>query len=120
EAFKADRVDFRLENSAKAWATAYDIAAVKDGRIKIEKIRTQNAAGMQGFAFNIRREMFRDARVREAFNWAFDFEWQNKNIFYDQYTRTNSYFANSGLASSGAPQGLELQMLEPFRDRLPP
>ena len=120
EAFKADRVDFRLENSAKAWATAYDIAAVKDGRIKIEKIRTQNAAGMQGFAFNIRREMFRDARVREAFNWAFDFEWQNKNIFYDQYTRTNSYFANSGLASSGVPQDLELQMLEPFRDRLPP
>lgn len=120
EAFKADQVDFRLENSAKAWATAYDFPAVKDGRIKREQIRTRNPAGMQGFAFNLRRDIFQDERVRAAFDEALDFEWMNKNLFYGQYARTDSYFANSELASSGIPQGEELKLLEPFRKELPP
>lgn len=120
EAFKGDRVDFRLENSAKNWATGYDIPAVKDGRVLREKLRTRNGSGMQSFAFNLRRDIFKDERVREAFNWAFDFEWQNKTLFYGQYERTSSYFENSELASSGVPKGAELALLEPFRKELPP
>ncbi|MDO8290385.1 MAG: extracellular solute-binding protein [Parvibaculum sp.] len=119
-AFTGDRADFRLENSAKNWATRYNIPPVKDGRIKLEKLRTQNSQGMQGFAFNMRRDKFKDARVREAFNYAFDFEWANKTLFYGQYTRNNSFFANSELASSGVPTGAELKLLEPFRADLPP
>lgn len=120
EAFKGNQVDFRVENSSKNWATAYNIPPVRDGRIKREQLRTANGAGMQSFAFNLRRDLFKDARVREAFNWAFDFEWQNKNLFYAQYTRTNSFFANSELASSGVPRGAELKLLEPFKAQLPP
>ncbi len=119
QAFKADQVDFRIESSAKNWATAYDFPAAKDGRVKREEIRTRQSDGMQGFAFNLRREMFRDPRVRAAFDWAFDFEWQNKTIFSGQYARSDSYFSNSELASSGVPRGLELEMLEPFRKQLP-
>jgi microcin C transport system substrate-binding protein len=119
EAFKGDQVDLRLENSAKNWATGYNIPAVKDGRIVLEKLRTQNGAGMQSFAFNLRRDIFKDERVREAFNWAFDFEWQNKTLFYGQYTRTGSYFENTELAARGVPSGEELEMLEPFRKELP-
>ncbi|KAB7742853.1 ABC transporter substrate-binding protein [Parvibaculum sedimenti] len=120
QAFKADQVDLRIETSAKNWATGYDFPAAKDGRVKREEIRMRNPAGMQSFAFNLRRDMFQDERVREAFNWAFDFEWQNKNIFSGQYARTDSYFANSELASRGVPQGLELEMLKPFEKELPP
>jgi len=119
EAFKGDRVDLRLENSAKNWATGYDIPPVKDGRITLEKLRTQNGEGMQAFAFNLRRDIFKDVRVREAFDLAFDFQWENKNLFYGQYTRTDSYFVNSELASSGVPTGAELKLLEPFRSQLP-
>ncbi|MCE9650619.1 MAG: extracellular solute-binding protein [Parvibaculum sp.] len=120
EAFRGDRVDFRLENSSKNWATGYNIPAVKDGRITREKLRTRNGAGMQSFAFNLRRDIFKDPRVREAFNWAFDFEWQNKTLFYGQYARTGSYFENTELASSGVPTGAELEMLKPFAKELPP
>lgn len=120
EAFKAHQVDFWQETSAKNWATAYNIPPVKDKRIIRELLSTKNNEGMQAFAFNIRREKFADPRIREAFDWAFDFPWMNKNIFYGQYTRSNSYFANSELASSGVPQGLELSILEPLRDKLPP
>ena len=120
EAFKGDQVDYRGENSAKNWATGYDIPPVKDGRIEREQLRTQTGAGMQSFAFNLRRAMFNDARVREAFNWAFDFEWQNKTLFYGQYTRTGSYFENTELASRGVPSGAELDMLKPFAKDLPP
>lgn len=119
QAFKADQVDFRVESSAKNWATGYDFPAVRDGRVEREEIRTRQPDGMQGFAFNLRRDVFKDERVREAFNWALDFEWQNKNIFFGQYARTNSYFANSELASSGVPEGEELKILEPFRKELP-
>ena len=75
--------------------------------------------GMQGFAFNLRRSMFKDRRVREAIGYAFDFEWSNKNLFYGQYRRTDSYFENSELASSGLPTPQELAILEPFRKDLP-
>lgn len=119
EAFKAGQYDFRQENSAKNWATAYDIPALKDGRMKKVELPNDNPTGMQAFVFNIRRDVFKDKRVREALAYAFDFEWTNKTIFYNQYTRTKSYFANSDLASSGLPSPEELQILEKYRGRIP-
>jgi len=120
QAFKAGEYDFRLENSSKDWATAYDIPAVKEGLIVKETIPHERPTGMQAFAYNIRKPIFADRRVREALAYAFDFEWTNRNLFYGQYARTKSYFSNSELASRGLPSPEELGILEPFRDRLPP
>lgn len=119
EAFKAGSFDFRVESSAKNWATAYDGEKFDDGRIVAEAIEHHRPTGMQGFVFNTRRDVFKDPRVREALAFGFDFEWANKNLFYGQYTRTNSYFENSELASSGLPSDRELEILEPYRDQLP-
>lgn len=119
EAFKAGRVDFRLENVAKNWATAYDFPAVRAKRVLRDEIRNEIPNGMQAFVFNTRRSQFADVRVRQALNEAFDFEWMNRVLFFGIYRRITSYFANSELASSGIPQGLELKTLEPFRKDLP-
>lgn len=119
EAFKAGSYDFRLENSSKAWATAYDVPAVRQGLIKKEEIPNQMPTGMQGFVFNIRKPLFQDRRVREALGYAFDFEWSNKSLFYGAYARTRSYFSNSELASSGLPGKEELAILKPLRGRVP-
>lgn len=119
EALKGGEYDFRPENVAKNWATAYATPAVTRGLLKKEEIANEVPTGMQGFAFNIRRPMFQDPRVRRALAHAFDFEWSNKNLFYGAYTRTKSYFSNSELASSGLPSGEELKILEPFRGKIP-
>lgn len=119
EAFKAGEYDFRAENIAKQWATAYDIPAVRDGRIVKREFGHGLPSGMQGFAFNLRRPIFADPQVRRALAYAFDFEWSNENLFFGQYIRTESYFDNSDLASRGLPEGEEREILERFRDRLP-
>tara|TARA_Y100000815_G_scaffold30870_1_gene25760 strand:+ start:956 stop:2833 length:1878 start_codon:yes stop_codon:yes gene_type:complete len=119
QAFKAGHFDYWLETSAKNWATAYDIAAVKDGRIIKEDIANHNPQGMQGFIFNTRRDRLQDARVREALGLLFDFEWTNRQLFNGAYTRTTSYFDNSELASSGLPSKQELSILEPLRGQIP-
>lgn len=119
QALFAGGIDFRLENTAKLWATAYDVPQVRDGRIVKEMIPNQLPTGMQGFAYNIRREIFKDPRVRQALAYAFDFEWTNETLFYGQYARTESYFSNSELASRGLPTGEELEILERFRGRIP-
>ena len=120
EAFKGDVVDWRTENSAKNWATAYDFPAVKDGRVVLEEFPVNSEGVMQAFAFNIRRAKFGDPRVRRAFNFAFDFEEMNKQIFFGQYKRITSYFEGTELASSGLPAGRELEILDTVRDRVPP
>jgi microcin C transport system substrate-binding protein len=120
EAFKADTVDWRTENSAKNWATAYDFPAVGDKRVLLEEFAIRNVGTMQAFAFNIRREKFQDPRVRLAFNYAFNFEEMNKQIFFGQYHRISSYFEGTELAASGLPSGKELELLETVRDKVPP
>jgi microcin C transport system substrate-binding protein len=120
EAFKADQADWISENSAKQWATAYDFPAVADKRVVREEFPINDSGRMQAFAFNLRREQFKDARLRRAFNYAFDFEEMNKQLFYGQYKRVNSYFDGTELAASGLPEGKELQILETVRDRVPP
>ncbi len=119
QAFKAGHFDYWLETSAKNWATAYDIEAVKDGRILKEEIANHNPQGMQGFIFNTRRGRLQDPRVREALALLFDFEWTNRQLFNGAYTRTTSYFDNSELASSGLPSEQELSILEPLRGKIP-
>jgi len=119
EALFAGKYDFRLENSAKNWATAYTSPAVKNGLIARKEVPNELPAGMQGFIFNTRRDLFKDKRVRQALGLAFDFEWGNKNVAFSAYKRTNSYFANSELAASGLPSADELKLLEPYRGKIP-
>jgi microcin C transport system substrate-binding protein len=120
EAFKGDVIDWRTENSAKNWATAYDFPAVKDKRVVLEEFPNRASGRMQGFVLNTRRAKFQDPRVRLALNYAFDFEEMNKQLFYGQYQRINSYFEGTELACSGLPQGQELEILETVRDKVPP
>jgi microcin C transport system substrate-binding protein len=120
EAFKADRLDFFRETSSKNWATGYGFKAVKNKWIKRELIELKRGQPMQAFVFNTRHDRYKDARVRRAFGYAFDFEWANKNLFYDQYKRITSYFQNTELASSGLPTGAELDILNEIKDLVPP
>ncbi|MCX4024803.1 ABC transporter substrate-binding protein [Endozoicomonas sp. SM1973] len=119
EAIKAGKYDLRVENSAKSWATEYNIASVKKGHLIKASITDYTPAAMQSFIFNIRRDKFKDLKVREAIGYAYDFEWQNKTIFYNSYTRIDSYFAGSELAATGTPSKAELVLLDPFKKQLP-
>ena len=121
EALKAGEFDFILVNHSKQWARDYVGPQFDDGRIRKEELPHSNNAGMQGFVFNLRRKKFQDRRVRRAITLAFDFEWSNRNLFYNQYRRCDSYFSNSELAArKGPPKGRVLALLEKHRDRLPP
>jgi microcin C transport system substrate-binding protein len=121
EAFKADQFDFWPENEAKRWATAYDFPALTAGKVTKENVTLAKVSGsMVGVVPNLRRPLFQDARVRKAFNYAFDFESLNRTIFYGSYQRINSFFFGLPLASSGLPQGAELDILNSVKDAVPP
>jgi microcin C transport system substrate-binding protein len=122
EAFKGDQFDWWSENIARRWATGYDFAAVNEGRIIRERFENPfRASGiMVGFVPNLRRPQFADPLVREAINYAFDFEDLQRTIFFGEYERINSFFYRTDLASSGLPTGEELQILEEVRDLVPP
>ncbi len=120
EAFKAKAYDLREEFTSKSWATEYDIPAVRSGQILRLTLPDGRPSGAQGMFINTRREKLADPRVREALDYAFDFEWANKSLFFGLYTRTASYFENSDLKAEGLPSPEELKLLEPFKDRLPP
>jgi microcin C transport system substrate-binding protein len=119
EAFKAGAYDLREEFTSKSWATEYKFAAVEQGRVKLVTIPDERPSGAQGWFINTRREKFADPRVRKALDYAWDFEWTNKNLFYGIYKRTHSYFANTDLEAKGPPSEAEVKLLEPFRDKLP-
>lgn len=119
EAFKAGEYDFRQENTAKSWATMYKGKNFDNNKIIKERRKHENAAGMQAFIFNIRKPLFQDLEVRRAINLAFDYEWTNKQLFYNQYTRSNSYFANSELSSIDLPSKEELLLLNPLKNSIP-
>ncbi|MGB6326872.1 MAG: extracellular solute-binding protein, partial [Methylocella sp.] len=120
EAFKAGVFTFREEFTSAVWATGYDFAAVKDGRIIRATLPDESPMGTQGWFLNIRRGKFKDARIRQAIGLAFDFEWTNANIMYGVYSRTTSFFQNSPMAAQGRPAPEELALLEPFRGDLDP
>ncbi len=120
EAFKADQLDWRLEASAQNWVTGYEFPAFKAARVIKEEFPIHSSGVMQAFAFNTRRDKFKDARLRRAFNFALDFEEMNKQLFYGQYERVSSYFYRTELAATGLPGPQELALLEPLRDKVPP
>ena len=119
QGFTARSYLFREEFTARVWATAYDFPAVRDGRIKREILPDDTPSGAQGWFINTRRDKFKDARIREALTYAFDFEWTNKTIMYGAYARTVSPFQNSDMMVSGPPSPEELKLLEPFRGQVP-
>jgi len=119
EGFKAGSFDFILENNSKRWARDYVGPNFSNGKIKKESLKHSNNAGMQGFIINSRKEKFKNPLTREALALAFDFEWSNKNLFYNQYTRCDSFFSNSEMAAKGKPTGLELSYLEKYKGSTP-
>jgi len=120
EAFKANEFDFMYINIAKQWARDLVGPKFDSKRIIKEYLPHKNNQGMQGFVFNLRNPLFQDSRVRKALGMAFDFEWANNKLFFNEYTRSSSYFSNSDLAAKGLPEGLELEYLLPFKEQLPP
>ncbi|EJL87846.1 ABC-type oligopeptide transport system, periplasmic component [Herbaspirillum sp. CF444] len=120
EAFKAGEFDVVVEYSAKNWVRAYNGPKFASGEIVKRNLKHQNGANMQGFVINLRRPQFRDVRVRQALGLALDYEWLNRQLFYNQYTRIDSFFANSELAARGMPSEDELKLLNPLRDKLNP
>lgn len=119
EGFTGKNYLYREEFTSRIWATRYDFAAVKDGRVKRETLPDETPSGGQGWFINTRRDKFKDTRVREALNYAFDFEWTNKSIMFGAYARTISPFQNSDMVAVGPPSPEELTLLEPFRGQVP-
>jgi microcin C transport system substrate-binding protein len=119
EGFSGKNYLFREEFTARIWATRYDFPAIKDGRVKRETLPDDTPSGGQGWFINTRRDKFKDPRVREALNCAFDFEWTNKTVMYGAYARTTSPFQNSDMVANGQPSPEELKLLEPFRGQVP-
>ncbi len=118
-AFQSGEYNYRFEPSASRWATGYDFPAARDGRVALMDAPHGRPGGMRAFAFNTRRPVFANRRVRQALTYGFDFEWVNANYLHGLYRRTDSFFVNSTLASSGLPEGAELALLEPFRGQIP-
>jgi len=118
EDFKSGKLNYNEEYTARFWATAYTFPAITEGRVKREELPSGSATPNQGWHFNLRRPQFQDPRIREAFNYCFDFEWTNRNIMYSAYTRLASYFDNSPMKATGLPSPQELALLEPFRAQL--
>jgi microcin C transport system substrate-binding protein len=118
EGFTGGSYLFREEFTSRIWATRYDFPAMRDGRVLRDVIPDDTPSGAQGWFFNTRREKLQDKRVREAFVYAFDFEWTNKSIMYGSYERTHSVFQNSDMMAVGKPTPDEISLLEPFRNKL--
>ncbi|HUB65314.1 MAG TPA: extracellular solute-binding protein [Methylocella sp.] len=115
EAFAAGLLDFREETNPARWANSYNFPAIRDHRIIRESLPAGGPKGMEGFVFNLRRPLFDDIRVREALGLLFDFEWLNANLYDGLYKRTQSFFAESELASTGRPaSAAERALLAPF------
>jgi microcin C transport system substrate-binding protein len=119
EGFKGRAFTVRQEHTSRTWATGYDFPAAKDGRVVRQTFQTEGATSIQGWHMNMRREKFRDPRVREAIINAFDFEWTNATLMFNSFKRTSSFFENTPLAARGMPSEGELKLLEPFRKDLP-
>jgi microcin C transport system substrate-binding protein len=119
QAFTSGIIVFREEFTSRTWATRYTFPAFTEGRVKREIVPDETPSGTQGWLFNLRRDVFKDARIREALGLAFDFEWTNANVMFASYARTRSYFGNSEMEAKGLPQGRERELLEGLRGRVP-
>ena len=119
EAFKVGEYDYRREYNAQRWQTNYDFPAINRGDVILQEMKNDRPTGMNALVMNSRKEIFSNPRVREALSYAYDHEWINKILYNNAYTRTDSYFDNSPLASSGLPSENELKLLNPWKDQLP-
>src|SRR3989454_3109208 len=119
EGFTSKTYLFREEFTSRIWATRYDFPAIREGRVKRDVIPDDTPSGAQGWFFNTRRQRFKDRRLREAFIYAFDFEWTNKTLMYDSYKRTHSVFQNSDMMAVGKPSADEVALLQSFRGKVP-
>jgi microcin C transport system substrate-binding protein len=119
EGFTAKNYLFREEFTSRTWATRYDFPAMRDGRVKRADLADDTPSGAQGWFLNLRRPKFANSQLRLALNYAFDFEWTNKTIMYGSYLRTHSVFQNSDMMAKGLPSPQELELLEPWRGRVP-
>jgi microcin C transport system substrate-binding protein len=119
EGFTGKTYLFREEFTSRTWSTRYDFPAIREGRVKKEVLPDETPSGAQGWFINTRREKFKNPKLREALNYAFDFEWTNKNIMFGAYDRTHSIFQNSDMIAKGPPGPEELALLEPFRGKVP-
>jgi len=118
EALKAGEYDFRHEYNSKMWARDYTGRVFNSKEIIKNNIAHKNSVGIQGFILNTRKPLFSDRRVREALVLAYDFEWANRMLFYNQYQRNDSYFSNTELAAKGPVSQRESELLEPFKEQL--
>ena len=119
EAFKVGEYDFRREYNVKRWLTEYGFNAVDTGEVVLKEMNNDRPVGMNGLVLNTRRDLFKNRNVRLALSYAYDHEWINKTIYQNAYVRTDSYFDNSPLASSGLPSDKELELLNPWKNQLP-
>lgn len=118
QALFSGNIDVREEYIAKIWATGYENEQINQGQVIKKSFENQDPAVLQHFAFNLRKDKFKDKRVRRAIDLAFNFEWTNNKLFYNQYKRLNSYFTNTSMSAYGLPQGKELEILNQFKDKL--
>jgi microcin C transport system substrate-binding protein len=118
EGFSSKTYTFREEFTSRVWATRYDFPAIRDGRVKRETIPDDRPSGAQGWMINTRHEKFQDVNLREAFAYAFDFEWANKNLMFGSYARTQSFFQNSDMMAKGKPSPEELALLTPYKSKV--
>ena len=119
EAFKVGEYDFRREYNVKRWLSEYDFKAVQNGEVILTEMNNDRPVGMNGLVMNTRRDIFNNRNVRLALSYAYDHEWINKTIYQNAYVRTDSYFDNSPLASSGLPSKNELELLNVWKDEIP-
>lgn len=119
EAFKAGEYDFRRENSPKNWATGYTGKIIERGEIILREIKFDAAQVTRGFVFNVQRPVFTDRKIRAAIQYFFDFEWMNKQLFYNAYTRTRSYFQWTDYEAHGLPDADEISALAPVKKIIP-
>ena len=119
EAFKVGEYDFRREYNVKRWLSEYDFKAVDSGKVILKEMNNDRPVGMNGLVMNTRKNIFNNRNVRLALSYAYDHEWINKTIYQNAYVRTDSFFDNSPLSSSGLPSDAELELLNPWRDQIP-
>lgn len=120
EGFKSGQYSVHEEFTARKWVTEYNFPAMRTGKVVKYKFQHRNPIATQSFVFNMRRAPFQDIQFRQAVTYAYDFEWQNKALFYGQYQRLQSYFSNSELEAKGIPSRAELAVLKPYLSQLHP
>ncbi|WNV04181.1 extracellular solute-binding protein [Candidatus Methylospira mobilis] len=119
-AMRAGDFDFFNETRMRYWCCQFIGKRFDNGELIKQEFEHHNPSAMNGYVLNMRRERFKDVRVREAISYAYDWQWLNHKILDDEFDRQDSYFAHSPLQAKGLPSEAELKLLEPYRAELDP